>query len=463
MAKDVELETTASFCDKPYCLGLGREWLECCDSYAKANEHAQGASTNRFSFKTESEMKVLSKGFVPKNTSNSTSWAVRNFRAWSNSRNECFPDDPVPNDLLTSSDTETLNKWLSLFAAETRNSKGEPYPPSTIYQLLSGLLRSMREHNPECPNFVDKKNPSFRKLHRTLDSHFHSLKERGVGVSVKSAEIISKDEENRLWSSGVMGIHSPTALFNAIFYCNGKNLCLRGGDEHWRLQLSQFERKTDHYIYTENCSKNRSGTFKQLHVKNKVVPFYCTCPTSEMKLEVSHCHVHLLDLYLSKLPTSEGPFYWRPLQATPKGSDSPWFCQMRVGKNTLQSKLKTMCSEAGVEGHKTNHSLRATGATEMYVANVPEKIIQERTGHRSLTALRVYERTTEDQHRAASTVLTSSHRTNFQQVHSQIQQTNCNLAMQYQPSAETTSSTATGINLSFSNLKDCVVNVYHHD
>ena len=29
-------------------------------------------------FKTESEMKVLSKGFVPKNTLNSTSWPVRN-------------------------------------------------------------------------------------------------------------------------------------------------------------------------------------------------------------------------------------------------------------------------------------------------------------------------------------------------------------------------------------------------
>ena len=94
----------------------------------------------------------------------------------------------MPNDLLTSSETEILNKWLSLFAAETRNSKGEPYPPSTIYQLLSGLLRSMREQNPECPNFVDKKNPSFRNLHRTLDSHFHSLKERGVGVSVKSVD-----------------------------------------------------------------------------------------------------------------------------------------------------------------------------------------------------------------------------------------------------------------------------------
>ena len=39
-----------------------------------------------------------------------------------------------------------------------------------------------------------------------------------------------------------------------------------------------------------------------------------------------------------------------------------------------------MCEEAGIEG-KTNHSLRATGVTKMYLAGVPKKVIQERTGH----------------------------------------------------------------------------------
>ena len=35
----------------------------------------------------------------------------------------------------------------------------------------------------------------------------------------------------------------------------------------------------------------------------------------------------------------------------------------------------------------TNHSMCATSATEMYETGVPEKAIQERTGHRSLEAL----------------------------------------------------------------------------
>ena len=74
-----------------------------------------------------------------------------------------------------------------------------------------------------------------------------------------------------------------------------------------------------------------------------------------------------------------------------------------------------MCRNAGIVGHKTNQSLRATGATEMYHGNVPEKLIQERTGHRSLKALRVHERSTDEQHKAVSTLLSSAQETTFQE------------------------------------------------
>ena len=67
-----------------------------------------------------------------------------------------------------------------------------------------------------------------------------------------------------------------------------------------------------------------------------------------------------------------------------------------------------MCAHAGIEGNKTNHSLRATGASELFHANVPEKMIQERTGHRSVVALRTYERTAHDQHQAVSSILSSA-------------------------------------------------------
>ncbi len=74
-----------------------------------------------------------------------------------------------------------------------------------------------------------------------------------------------------------------------------------------------------------------------------------------------------------------------------------------------------MCSEAQIDGRKTNHSLRAIGASELFQAGVPEKIIKERTGHHSLEALRTYERTTTEQHQAISGVLSAEKKITFQQ------------------------------------------------
>ena len=59
-------------------------------------------------------------------------------------------------------------------------------------------------------------------------------------------------------------------------------------------------------------------------------------------------------------------------------------------------------------GCKTNHSLRATGATNLIKAGVPEKVISEITGHLTVESLRMYERTSVEQTQAVSNILTSS-------------------------------------------------------
>ena len=61
-----------------------------------------------------------------------------------------------------------------------------------------------------------------------------------------------------------------------------------------------------------------------------------------------------------------------------------------------------------------NHSLRATAATTLFKADVPEKVIQERTSHRSLDALRKYEHSTERQHGAASNILAIRNEVDYQ-------------------------------------------------
>ena len=69
-------------------------------------------------------------------------------------------------------------------------------------------------------------------------------------------------------------------------------------------------------------------------------------------------------------------------------------------------KVKETFSEIGITG-KTNHSLKAAWASALFEANVPEKIIQDRTTHKSVKALRMYECTTEHQHHQVSHILSS--------------------------------------------------------
>ena len=122
-------------------------------------------------------------------------------------------------------------------------------------------------------------------------------------------------------------------------------------------------------------------------MKSKVVPLY---PSTE---DCEHCPVHILDKYIRKLPSEardKDLFYVQPLDKITSDPDRPGYSSVPLGKHTLHSKSKNVCAEAGIGGHKTNHSLRATAATEKFRQGAPEKLIQERTGHPSLEALRSY-------------------------------------------------------------------------
>ena len=81
-----------------------------------------------------------------------------------------------------------------------------------------------------------------------------------------------------------------------------------------------------------------------------------------------------------------------------------WYDCAPVGAHKLKTFLECMCKEAGISQKKTNHSLRATGASALFNAGVPEKLIGGVTGHRS-KALQLYERPTTQQLQETSAVL----------------------------------------------------------
>ena len=131
---------------------------------------------------------------------------------------------------------------------------------------------------------------------------FKRLHSKGIGTETKATPAITPSHEDILWNKGIIGFHNPASLLNAVFFYNGKNLCLRGGVEYRNLQLSQVKREVAMlqgkavacYVYREFGSKNNQNGFTSLNQKNKTVRQYAT--------DSERCHVKILDRYLQLLP-----------------------------------------------------------------------------------------------------------------------------------------------------------------
>ena len=123
-----------------------KEWMEEDGQAEKENIPSSKCMKNNHSkiqfgtkVSTNEEIAKASKGFVPPNTAASTRWAIGNFNAWREWRNEMNPDNCVPENLFESGNSDELNKWLSLYIRETRRKDGEPFPTCTMNQLLSDV------------------------------------------------------------------------------------------------------------------------------------------------------------------------------------------------------------------------------------------------------------------------------------------------------------------------------------
>ena len=86
-------------------------------------------------------------------------------------------------------------------------------------------------------NFLDTSNHEFASFHNVLDNVLRALRSKGVGAESRQTEAFSLDDEELLWMSGILGCGNAKTLLQTVFYLNGKNFCLQGGDEQRQLKF----------------------------------------------------------------------------------------------------------------------------------------------------------------------------------------------------------------------------------
>ena len=85
-----------------------------------------------------------------------------------------------------------------------------------------------------------------------------------------------------------------------------------------------------------------------------------------------------------------------------------WYSKVPIGHNMLSKMVSHLCSDAGILGFKTNHSLRVTSATRLFHSGADKQLIMSHTRHRSVDGVRTYKRESQEQKRSLSNVLNAA-------------------------------------------------------
>ena len=262
-------------------------------------------------------------------------------------------------------------------------------------------MSSTTVRKPQLDLFKDPESSDFRAL---LDAEMKRLQRDGVGAQKKQAEIVA-EEENTLWDKGLLGDATPQTLLDTVIFHNGLFFAIRRGMEHRQLcrhpcQIEVVERPGERpYLkYTEDTSKNRPRSLKGRKSAQKVVFHHSNTDNP------TRCFVHLFKMYLAKCPNDapSNAFYLRPASTV---TAQQWCTRCPLGHNTLSKTVSRLCKLAGIQGFKTNHSLRATATSRLYQSSIDEQLMMERTGHHSLEGVRTYKRTSNTQREARSDIL----------------------------------------------------------
>ena len=70
----------------------------------------------------------------------------------------------------------------------------------------------MREVKESAFDIFDREDADFKLLLNTCDNDFWELRVYGVGAEAIATQVLTRDDEEKLWATGVMSPHTPKGL-----------------------------------------------------------------------------------------------------------------------------------------------------------------------------------------------------------------------------------------------------------
>ena len=126
-----------------------------------------------------------------------------------------------------------LDCYVGSFILSIRKDDGAEYEPDSLTSYHRAINRKLEELG---SSFNLVKDPAFRTSRKVLEAKRRDLKQQGLGNRPNKSDPLNKEQEDKLWETGELGMSNPTSLQNTMWYLNTKLLGHRGCHESRQMK-----------------------------------------------------------------------------------------------------------------------------------------------------------------------------------------------------------------------------------
>ena len=180
------------------------------------------------------EIQELKENSENQKTKKSTLTWLNVWTSWAESKN--FETN------LLSYEAKQLDETLQKFFAEICMKDGSEYEPDSLRVNLASLDRHLREKDAALSIAKDIEFSNSRKV---LEGKARLLRQEGFGNRPNAAKALTSQDEELLWSKGVLGSHSPQSLIQTMWFLLTQHFGLRGCQEQHDMYVDDFAFSTD--------------------------------------------------------------------------------------------------------------------------------------------------------------------------------------------------------------------------
>lgn len=287
-----------------------------------------------------------------------------------------------------------LDAFLGKFYPALRKEDGTLYTKKSMQGIRYGLQR----HFQSLRGWDVVKDVEFKESNKSFKAMLVKLKDEGLGY-VHHKATIPQSDFTKMQASSSLDTSTPRGLQNKVFVDLMIFLCNRGQENLRSMTPSDFRVETDEDGLRAVTRRDQLTKNNRENADEITGGMMCEIPGD------ARCPVKSFLEYTSKLHPDCPAFWQKPKERAPENQQEPWYCNIPVGINTLNKKMKEISKEAGCSKIYTNHCLRATCVTVLDRSGFQNRDIMTTSGHHSEQSIKHYSRTSEAKKREMSAAI----------------------------------------------------------